>query len=282
MPEMLQGNDSKRLARLGDRFLAFLFDLSLFSIAYYLSVAALLFGLNREPGIPIRIILAVLWYAAFSLYHAWMASRSGATMGKRLLGIALIDARTGIAPTFGAAMARAWCYLLSSLPLNLGFLWALVHSESRAWHDLLAGTFVIETREKGVLPRFLASSAAVAASIFIALSWVWFYVAGPKFYELQKISNAQGILDSLASMQEDHKKTHGKYTDDLTDLANMTDNGFGFMDHCNEVLDIKAGFEMKVDDSSYRIIARARDKRSTRIEIFGPQRRRRVHFLEEK
>jgi uncharacterized RDD family membrane protein YckC len=34
--------------------------------------------------------------------------------------------------------------LLSWLPLGLGFLWMLVDSQGRAWHDRLSGTRVVE------------------------------------------------------------------------------------------------------------------------------------------
>ena len=211
-----------------------------------------------------------------------MSSRSGATLGKRLLGIALIDAGTGEAPGFGAAMGRTWGYLLSALPLNIGFFWAFGQSDSRAWHDLLAGTCVIETREKGEMARFGAAALSFLAFIFIALPLVWFFLTGPKLYELQKVADAQMVLDSLAVRQEEHKKLHGKYADDLEDLAGIAGSRTEFFDRRNELLDIKAGFEMEIDDYSYRIAAHARDNKSTKIEVSGPQRRGSSYFPEKK
>ena len=68
----------------------------------------------------------------------------GATPGKLAVGIKIVDAATGGAPSTGRLVIRLACYLLSAAPLYLGFLWALVDRRNQAWHDKIAGTIVIQ------------------------------------------------------------------------------------------------------------------------------------------
>ncbi len=65
------------------------------------------------------------------------------TPGKLMLRLRIVDAATG-----GEPGLRQWClryvgYILSTLPLLLGFLWAAWDPRRQGWHDKLAGTVVI-------------------------------------------------------------------------------------------------------------------------------------------
>ncbi len=66
-----------------------------------------------------------------------------ATPGKMLFKAEVVDADTHEAMSLGQAVLRYFCYILSSLPLCLGFLWIAFDSRKQAWHDKLAGTVVI-------------------------------------------------------------------------------------------------------------------------------------------
>jgi uncharacterized RDD family membrane protein YckC len=68
----------------------------------------------------------------------------GATPGKLALGIKIVDANTGGAPSTGRLVIRLLCYLVSALPFYLGFLWAAVDRKHQSWHDKIAGTVVIQ------------------------------------------------------------------------------------------------------------------------------------------
>jgi uncharacterized RDD family membrane protein YckC len=65
------------------------------------------------------------------------------TPGKLMLRLRIVDAGTG-----GEPGLRQWClryvgYILSTLPLLLGFLWVAWDPRRQGWHDKLAGTVVI-------------------------------------------------------------------------------------------------------------------------------------------
>ena len=68
------------------------------------------------------------------------------TPGKLVLGMRIVDAETGGPPPVGRLVARYLGYLLSALPLGLGYLWMLWDSRRQTWHDKLGGTLVVRDR----------------------------------------------------------------------------------------------------------------------------------------
>lgn len=74
----------------------------------------------------------------------WLWIKFGATPGKMALNLKIVDANTGQNITIGKAIIRLLGYILSAIPLGLGFLWVAFDSKKRGWHDLIAGTVVIK------------------------------------------------------------------------------------------------------------------------------------------
>lgn len=94
--------------------------------------------------------LAFTWWAYVVL--GWGVF--GATAGKRLMGLAVVD-HCGRHPIgVVRAQLRLIAYTLSSLPLGAGHLLVALRSDHRALHDILAGTRVIRRRD---LPRLPAA-----------------------------------------------------------------------------------------------------------------------------
>ena len=73
------------------------------------------------------------------------ASPMRATFGKRLFGLRVCGL-TGGPLTFSQTVIRNFSKLVSLLPCGLGFLWAILSHNNRAWHDLFAKAVVIEER----------------------------------------------------------------------------------------------------------------------------------------
>jgi len=73
------------------------------------------------------------------------ASALQATLGKWLLGIQVVDT-SGRRLRYTTALSRNLEKFLSFAILGLGCLWVIWSPEKQAWHDSLAGTFVV-TRE---------------------------------------------------------------------------------------------------------------------------------------
>ncbi len=102
-------------------------------------------GLEFEEFRILRIMVRYISFIVWIVYCAFMeASKYRGTLGKRMLGITVID-ETGSPPSLATSMIRNLTKIISYLVLALGFLWVVFHKEKRAWHDIIARTFVVKT-----------------------------------------------------------------------------------------------------------------------------------------
>lgn len=69
--------------------------------------------------------------------------RYGATPGKMAVGAKIVDAQTGERPSIARLVLRYFAYLVSALPLFLGFLWIGISRRKQGFHDKIARTTVI-------------------------------------------------------------------------------------------------------------------------------------------
>jgi pSer/pThr/pTyr-binding forkhead associated (FHA) protein/uncharacterized RDD family membrane protein YckC len=125
-------------ASFGRRLAAIFLDaLLLFAINFAASLLG--GGPNKGAGVLIGGIVGTVLGIVLPVV-GW--SRWGTTPGKRLLGLYVcdLDGRVGI--PFSRALLRWVGYLLSSIPLGLGFLMPFFTERKRALHDFVAGTYV--------------------------------------------------------------------------------------------------------------------------------------------
>ena len=80
------------------------------------------------------------------LYFPFFWARGGATPGMMAAGIRVVNDRDGSPIGWGPALLRLVGMWVSGAVFYLGFVWILVDSRRRGWHDLIAGTCVISTR----------------------------------------------------------------------------------------------------------------------------------------
>lgn len=107
-------------------------------------------GLHLHTGM--RLTLTSLWrrelvrlgaFVVWILYCAVMeATPLGGTLGKVILQIEVVDAR-GRHLTVWRSLLRNLAKLLSYLPLGFGFFWVALDRKRQAWHDKIAGTYVV-------------------------------------------------------------------------------------------------------------------------------------------
>ena len=67
----------------------------------------------------------------------------GATPGKMAISAKIVDAATGRPASTGQLVGRFFAYIVSMLPLFLGFLWIGIDRRKQGFHDKLAGTAVV-------------------------------------------------------------------------------------------------------------------------------------------
>ncbi len=73
---------------------------------------------------------------------------AGATPGKRMLGIEVVNFEDNGVLTNKQMIIRYIGYIVSTLPFLIGFFMVLFRSDRRALHDLLSGTAVIHSDSK--------------------------------------------------------------------------------------------------------------------------------------
>ena len=76
-----------------------------------------------------------------------------ATPGKMALSIRIVDAATGSPPSTGQCVGRYFAYFVSIFPLGLGLLWVAFDKRKQGWHDKLAGTVVIRSKNPVTFQR---------------------------------------------------------------------------------------------------------------------------------
>jgi uncharacterized RDD family membrane protein YckC len=94
------------------------------------------------------IIFGLLILAAvvgIVLYYALLeGGASGQTVGKRVLGIRVVDKLTGGPIGTGRGFGRWFAQLLSGLVCFVGYLWMLWNPDSQTWHDIIVDSYVVK------------------------------------------------------------------------------------------------------------------------------------------
>ena len=69
---------------------------------------------------------------------------SGATPGKMLFKLKIVDAETRGPVTPLRLILRYFAYFVSAIPLCLGFVWIAWDKNKQSWHDKIARTVVTQ------------------------------------------------------------------------------------------------------------------------------------------
>lgn len=117
-------------------------------------IAVILLGVraSRTPGSAWDLVstLAMICWVVAALLCSVVGSGEGQTLGKRVLGIVVVDRTTGAPIGYERALVRSVVLLLMGLPCCLGFFSVLSprSGRHRGWHDRAAGSVVV----RGFLP----------------------------------------------------------------------------------------------------------------------------------
>lgn len=246
------------------RVVAFTFDLSLAVEGYFITLK--LGFPEYSPFLnPHARACAIVWLALFLLYQTYFSCGGRRSAGKALLGLRVIDL-SGEPLTFSKAAIRSLCYVPSSI-LNLGFLWALLNPERRGWHDLAAGSLVIEDNARAPLGRFFVRVGAVACVALLALAWYWNNIASVRYRRLMDAAYAQTGVDKLKELENLHFSNTGRYAENIADLASLTGAPDVFLEDIKILL---ASVKITATPNSYKIVAQANNDVKTEITYNGP------------
>ena len=91
------------------------------------------------------IILAFLVWLAFTLlYFPYFWAKSGQTPGMKMQHIKDVRDADGGPISGPSAFVRLIGYWINGIVFYIGYIWILIDKRRRGWHDLIAGTCVIE------------------------------------------------------------------------------------------------------------------------------------------
>lgn len=133
------------LASIQKRAVAFLIDELLLSA---LLMIILWEGFSSAETLEEMVALTnayVLEYIGMKiLYQTVFVMLYGATIGKIVMKIRIVEIATLANPSFMSAFNRAVFRIISEMIFYLGFIWAMLDASRQAWHDKTARTLVVD------------------------------------------------------------------------------------------------------------------------------------------
>ena len=107
---------------------------------------------GAQTGFAAGIVDFLLsWVApAVAVVAFWLYKQ--ATPGKMAISASVVNAKSGNTMTVGQSIGRYLAYFVSTIPLGLGLIWVAFDPRKQGWHDKLAGTVVVRSRNRGPKP----------------------------------------------------------------------------------------------------------------------------------
>ena len=126
----------------GARLVAYIVDIIIVSLVV---VLLSILGVALAVTIPPLAILPIVAVIVIPLiYFPYYWSNSGQTPGMKMMGIRVVRDRDGGPVTSGQAVLRLLGYWVSGAVFYIGYIWIFIDKRKRGWHDLIAGTVVVE------------------------------------------------------------------------------------------------------------------------------------------
>ncbi|MBI4470982.1 MAG: RDD family protein [Acidobacteria bacterium] len=129
-----------REASIRQRFVAGVVDVSL--VLFACVPFAALIELNNVDLLDARVqmIMASVIALVHFLYTSLLLAIGGQTVGMMMTGIIAVDCENMDLPTFWGALRRSFGFVLSALPLFVGYFWPLIDRQHRSLSDIISGT----------------------------------------------------------------------------------------------------------------------------------------------
>ncbi|MBS7008431.1 RDD family protein [Anaerostipes sp.] len=151
-------------ANFGKRLLAYLIDA--LALSAFGGIFAALYGYFAY--------MAVFWIVGALYFILFEGSSWHATLGKKAMGIMVVDS-SGNGIDYGTAAVRYLGKILSCLTVFIGYIMAAFTDKSQALHDKVAGTYVIDAAGNyagnrsgrqvvGISGEFAGQSAGISAA----------------------------------------------------------------------------------------------------------------------
>lgn len=137
--------EEMHLASIKKRSMAFFVDEMLLSFLLIIGLGNSFFEAKTVEEMILLTNRFFLEYMAVKVvYQAFFIMQYGATLGKLLLKIRVVEIKTLQKPNVIVALNRSVVRVVSEMLFYLGFLWGVLDPSRQAWHDKSASTLVID------------------------------------------------------------------------------------------------------------------------------------------
>jgi uncharacterized RDD family membrane protein YckC len=122
--------------------------LLLFAVLFAATIVILPFN-HGQAFSPDNVLYSTYLFILGFFYFGWFWTHGGQTLGMRAWGVRLLGG-SAAQVSWRQSLVRYLAALVSLVPFGLGFLWAGINHEKRAWHDYISGTrLVVESGLRG-------------------------------------------------------------------------------------------------------------------------------------
>ena len=251
-------------ASFAERFVAFLIDYGVIFIPCHFAGWLIFKFIWTEAELWNYLLWVGVVNGLFILYEAVFSCGDRMSLGKALVGIAVMQKDLEGPISFGRALLRSIGYYISGALLMCGFLLALFDDRHRALHDVLGKSVVVQVREKTFTERALVR--LLGGVLLLTFAWTAYsqFFGGGALVDQYYVRHARQHLRKIASLEEVHKLRYGYYTNDLLRLSLLSGDPVQFQRDTQRILALK-GFKIGVTKDSYKISAIAKDKKKTRV-----------------
>ncbi len=119
-------------ASFGQRFLAGIIDAVIIGV-----ISTILRLVLGTAGQALGLVVGL----AYTTYLEGGAS--GQSIGKKVLGLRVVDTQTGGPIGYGRGFVRWIVGIVSAIPIFLGYFWMLWDGEKQMWHDKASTSYVV-------------------------------------------------------------------------------------------------------------------------------------------
>ena len=140
----------------GGRFLAYILDgliVTAILIVMTIALSLVLVGIGRSGSAiaAVAVVGTVVYVIGVLLvtlaYFPYFWAKYGQTPGMRPFHLYVVRDSDGGKISGAQAFVRLLGYWVSAAVFYLGFVWVFIDARRRGWHDLIAGTVVIENAD---------------------------------------------------------------------------------------------------------------------------------------
>ena len=137
-----------RLASFNKRLFAYLIDDVIISALFFVIYYDTFKNAASDAQTMIAVINSIIWQLVLLkvLYHTFFVWRYGASLGKIVMKIMVLDGEILDFPSLPRALIRACVRIISEWCFYLGLIWMLGNAAKQSWHDKLSGTIVCENK----------------------------------------------------------------------------------------------------------------------------------------